>query len=167
VVKTWIAIKLVDEKNEPIKQAKYIIIFPDGNKKEGKLDDNGYAYFDGIPPGMCTVGFPDWSPFWDFEVCFTSSKITDPNWDGWSGSAGVTSGPLVPPPQNPASIDIELVDEADVGVGGEKFEVTLPNGDVTQGFLRNDGTFHVDGIVPGGDCKIRFPDIDKSFVTLK
>jgi len=164
VIKTWVAIKLVDEKNEPIKRARYIIVFPDGSKKEDLLDDDGYAYFDGIPPGICTVGFPELDPFWSFDVSFTASKVTDPGWAGWSSSGGQTIGSLQQPLQSPVSIDIHLVDESDVGVGGEKFELALPNGDVTQGFLKGDGTYHVDGIVPGGDCRIRFPEIDSAFV---
>jgi hypothetical protein len=163
VVTTWIAIKLVDENNKPIPRAKYIIIFSDNSRKEGDLDDDGYAYFDGIPFGDCTVGFPDFAPFWSFTSSLTVSKRTDPTWSGWantSGSGAVTA-PQLPPPQ---SIDIALLDEGGKGVPGEKFQIALPNGDVAQGFLEADGRTHVDGITPGGNCKISFPEIDAAFV---
>lgn len=163
---TWVAIKLVDDDNKPIPGAKYVIIFPDGTRKEDVLDGDGYAYFSGIPEGDCTVGFPEFDPFWELATSLTFSTISDPTLAGYgsgvAGGAGIL--PHLPPPE---SIDIVLLDEADKGIGNEKFQIALPNGDVAQGFLGPDGTAHVDGIEPGGDCKIRFPDIDASFVTFQ
>jgi hypothetical protein len=163
VIKTWIAIKLVDENDRPIPNEKYIIIFPDGTKKEGNLDANGYAYFDGIPPGICTVGFPDFGPFCSFVSTLTQSQRTDPSWAGWTGPS---SSPL-PPAQAPTWVDVRLLDQSGAGVAGEKYEIELPNGDVAQGFLQPDGTAHVDGIIPAGDCKICFPELDKTFVSFE
>ena len=57
-------------------------------------------------------------------------------------------------------IEIELVDEEDNPVPGEKYRVTLPNGKVAQGTLDNKGFAHVGGIDPG-TCQITFPDLDK------
>ena len=57
-------------------------------------------------------------------------------------------------------IEIELVDEEDNPVPGEKYRVTLPNGKVAQGTLDNKGFAHIGGIDPG-TCQITFPNLDK------
>ena len=57
-------------------------------------------------------------------------------------------------------IEIELVDEEDNPVPGEKYKVTLPDGSVAQGTLDENGFVHIGGIDPG-TCQITFPDLDK------
>jgi type VI secretion system secreted protein VgrG len=57
-------------------------------------------------------------------------------------------------------IEIELVDEEDNPVPGEKYKVTLPNGKVAQGTLDQNGFAHIGGIDPG-TCQITFPNLDK------
>lgn len=57
-------------------------------------------------------------------------------------------------------IEIELVDEDDEPVPGEKYKVTLPDDSVAEGTLDNNGFVHIDGIEPG-TCKITFPELDK------
>jgi type VI secretion system secreted protein VgrG len=57
-------------------------------------------------------------------------------------------------------IEIELVDEEDNPVPGEKYKVTLPNGKVAQGTLDQNGFAHIGGIDPG-TCQISFPNLDK------
>ncbi|MBS3919724.1 MAG: type VI secretion system tip protein VgrG [Deltaproteobacteria bacterium] len=58
-------------------------------------------------------------------------------------------------------IEIELVDEDDNPVSGEKYKVTLPDGKtVAEGTLDENGFARVDGIDPG-NCKITFPSLDK------
>lgn len=58
-------------------------------------------------------------------------------------------------------IEIELVDEEDNPVPGEKYKVTLPDGKtVAEGTLDEKGFARVEGIDPG-TCKITFPNLDK------
>ena len=57
-------------------------------------------------------------------------------------------------------IEIELVDEEDQPVPGEKYKITLPDGSVATGTLDEKGFARVDGIEPG-TCQITFPDLDK------
>lgn len=58
-------------------------------------------------------------------------------------------------------IEIELVDEDDQPVTGERYRITLPDGTtVAQGTTGSDGVARVSGIDPG-TCKITFPDLDK------
>src|SRR4030095_13869414 len=91
VVKTWVAIKLVDENDKPIPRAKYIIILPDGTRKEDYLDDNGYAYFDELTPGVCDVAFPELDPFHSFHNSLTTSKRIEDLRTGVSGTVGMTA----------------------------------------------------------------------------
>jgi len=57
-------------------------------------------------------------------------------------------------------IEIEMVDEEDGPVSGEKYEIKLPDGKVSKGTLDQNGFARVDGIDPG-TCQITFPDLDK------
>lgn len=58
-------------------------------------------------------------------------------------------------------IEIELVDDKKEPVPGEKYRITLPDGEtVAEGTLDEKGLARVDGIDPG-TCKITFPDLDK------
>lgn len=43
----------------PIVGEKYRVVLPDGNVREGALDADGVARLDGIPRGLCEVGFPE------------------------------------------------------------------------------------------------------------
>ena len=55
----WIEIVLVGEDDKPIPGERYRLKLPDGTIKEGELDANGYARFEGIARGQCKVSFPD------------------------------------------------------------------------------------------------------------
>jgi hypothetical protein len=57
--KDWIEIELKNAENEPVPNEKYILHLPDGTKREGKLDENGYARQDKIPPGNVIIEFPE------------------------------------------------------------------------------------------------------------
>lgn len=83
------------------------------------------------------------------------------------GKYGATPVKPYKPPQNQEEeetktswIEIELVDEEDEPVPGEKYEVTLPDGSVKKGTLDQQGFARVDYIDPG-TCQITFPDLDK------
>lgn len=57
-------------------------------------------------------------------------------------------------------IEIELVDEADNPVPGERYKITLPDGTVATGTLDEKGFARVEGFDPG-QCKVTFPKLDK------
>lgn len=58
-------------------------------------------------------------------------------------------------------ISIKLVDEQDHPVTGERYRVTLPDGQtVAEGTLDEKGCARVEGI-ESGTCKITFPALDK------
>lgn len=57
-------------------------------------------------------------------------------------------------------IEIELVDEEDQPVPGERYEITLPDGRVARGTLDQNGFARLEGIVQG-TCQITFPELDR------
>jgi len=57
-------------------------------------------------------------------------------------------------------IEIEMVDEEDEPVPGEKYKITLPDDSVAQGTLDDKGFARIEGI-DQGTCKITFPELDK------
>src|SRR5687767_6564954 len=56
-------------------------------------------------------------------------------------------------------IEIEMVDEANQPVAGEKYKIELSDGSASEGTLGSDGKARLDGIEPGS-CKVSFPDLD-------
>jgi len=62
--------------------------------------------------------------------------------------------------QKTSWIEIELVNEGDEPVPGEKYKITLPDDSVAEGTLDDKGFARVEGIEPG-DCKISFPELDR------
>jgi type VI secretion system secreted protein VgrG len=59
-----------------------------------------------------------------------------------------------------AWIEIELIDEEDNPVPGERYEITLPDDSVAKGTLDGNGFVRIEGIEPG-NCQIAFPKLDK------
>lgn len=55
----WIEIELKDEAGEPVGNEDYVLHLADGQRKEGKLDENGYAKVEDIPPGKIDIEFPN------------------------------------------------------------------------------------------------------------
>lgn len=74
--------------------------------------------------------------------------------------------PFKPPTEEEAEdeelswIEIEMVDEEDEPVPGEKYRITLPDETVAEGTLDGEGFARHDGI-PKGNCKVTFPELDK------
>ncbi len=69
--------------------------------------------------------------------------------------------PHKPDEEKTSWIEIEMVDEDDEPVPGEKYKVTLPDDTVAQGTLDENGFARIEGIDPGS-CKVSFPDLDKA-----
>ena len=57
-------------------------------------------------------------------------------------------------------VEIELLDEEDNPVPGERYEIKLPDGSVKKGTLNEEGLARVDGIENPGECEITFPELD-------
>ncbi len=57
--KDWIEIELVDNEGNSIPDEQYTLHLPDGTQKQGRLDQNGQAMIEGLPPGGVTIEYPD------------------------------------------------------------------------------------------------------------
>jgi type VI secretion system secreted protein VgrG len=57
-------------------------------------------------------------------------------------------------------IEIELFDEEDEPVAGERYEIKLPDGSVSRGSLDGNGFARVAGFDPG-QCEVTFPELDR------
>ena len=53
--KDWIELALYDGAGNQLRNIEYRMILPDGSQRNGKLDANGYAKEDNIPPGRVTT----------------------------------------------------------------------------------------------------------------
>jgi hypothetical protein len=56
---TFIEIELRDDADQPVPNARYIIVAPGDDTREGTTNQEGRARQDGLIPGTCTVSFPD------------------------------------------------------------------------------------------------------------
>ncbi len=60
--KDWIEIELKDPAGHPVPNAEYKITLPDGEEKNGTLDENGFAIERQIPPGRVRIEFANITP---------------------------------------------------------------------------------------------------------
>jgi len=94
------------------------------------------------------------------------SKVKAEQQEAKKGKYGSTKAPAFKPSEDDEDeekkgwIEIELVDEDDKPVAGEKYKVTLPDGSVSTGTLDGKGYAKVSGFEPGS-CKVAFPNLDK------
>ena len=57
--KDYVEVELKDSEDQPIKGAKYRAVLPNGEVREGTLDNKGYAEIEEVPPGKWDVTFPE------------------------------------------------------------------------------------------------------------
>ena len=56
----WVEIALIGEDDKPVPEEEYLILLPDGSRRQGFLDGNGVARITEIPQnGQCKVSFPN------------------------------------------------------------------------------------------------------------
>ena len=58
-------------------------------------------------------------------------------------------------------IELELVGENDSPIGGERWEIRLPDGTVRRGVTDDRGRARLDRLKTGGTCEVTFPDLDE------
>jgi hypothetical protein len=57
--KDWIEIELKDRAGKPAENEEYIIILPDQSEQKGKLDAEGKAKIENVPPGRIEIEYPN------------------------------------------------------------------------------------------------------------
>ena len=55
--KDWIDIKAEDDEGNALGNRRYRMRLPNGEIREGTVDDNGEAREEHLPPGRCTIEF--------------------------------------------------------------------------------------------------------------
>lgn len=131
----WIEIELRDDHDAAVGHQPYWIKLPDGQIREGRLDERGLARLDGIPCGLCLVRFPG----------LTAPAVR------LQAASGARRHFL----------EIELLGADDIGVADEPYRVTLPDGSTRSGTLDRKGMARVDDL-PEGLCRVTFPGLDRS-----
>ncbi len=63
------------------------------------------------------------------------------------------------PMQKKGWIEIEMVDDSERPVPGERYQVELPDGFIREGTLDDNGLARLEGIEEGS-CKVSFPNVD-------
>lgn len=130
----WIEVQLLDEDGVGVPREPYWVRLPNGEVREGRLDDNGLVRFDPIPCGICLVRFPrNKSPI--------EQEAARAKGDHW--------------------IEVRLLDLDDVPLAGEQYAITLPDNSKRNGKLDARGIARLDGI-PEGTCIVEFPGIDRA-----
>ena len=69
--------------------------------------------------------------------------------------------PKVVSPDKKHWVEIAMVDKEGNPTPGQDYEIKLPDGSIVTGSLDERGAARVEGIDPG-NCKIRFPSLDKT-----
>ena len=59
VYKDYIEIELRDDEDKPVAEEEYVMHISNGDTRRGKLDRNGYAKEEKLPPGRCRIEFPN------------------------------------------------------------------------------------------------------------
>ncbi|MBS4036126.1 MAG: hypothetical protein KGZ85_16810 [Ignavibacterium sp.] len=57
--KDWVEIKVIDKENSPRVDEKYIVLLPNAEKIEGKVDTEGFIKLDNLPPGKIKIEFSE------------------------------------------------------------------------------------------------------------
>ena len=147
----WIAIELVEEDGRPVAGEPYVLEAPDGARRTGKLDSDGYAEVQGIPTGTYLVSFPERDRT-DFQR--SVQAFAAPRWI-----------PLVADEEAPERfeqatwLEIELVEEDGRPVAGEPYAVEMRDRSVRTGSLDDLGRALILDLPPGS-YRVWFPDRD-------
>ena len=146
----WIEIELFDEHDKAIPDEKYVLVLTDGTERKGKTDAKGLVRVENIEAGKCVAKFPD---------------IDQGDWEltAHEGPPPLAKAPPVPVVEvdetATAWIEVELLDQNNAPMPGERYWIQLPNDENREGELDENGLARIEGVRPG-TCVVRFPNID-------
>lgn len=94
--------------------------------------------------------------FWYYDVAGNRQQCPP---RGSTSSSG--AGPQVVSADKKHWVEIAMVDQEGNPCAGQDYEIKLPDGSLVTGSLNEQGAARVEGIDPG-NCRIRFPSLDKT-----
>lgn len=93
------------------------------------------------------------------DTRYTAPGVTPPVQPSLPDVPGEPFEPEQPTPAETSWIEIELVDEAERPVAGERYEIITPDGKKREGVTDANGRARISSIQPG-NCQIKFPRLD-------
>ncbi len=141
--KDWIEIELTTMDGEPVPRERYWIKLTDGTVREGRLDDQGRAFFNDLDPGECEVRWPDL----DEEATVPAEQ---------AASAGE-------PARERSWVEFELVDMDGAPIANERYKAKGPDGVERIGRTDVMGRARFEGVDPG-DFEIVWTDRDEESI---
>jgi hypothetical protein len=137
----WIEVQLHDVNGAPCAGEPYRLWLPDGELRAGTLDAQGVLR----EPRLAVAR----------EHKHLPCRLELPGLD----AVDVLGPDDVPPGPDDAWVALRLVDDLGQPQAGEDFRLWLPNGEVVEGVLDEDGAAYVERIPPGG-CRLWLPGLD-------
>lgn len=79
---SFLEFEVLDQHGDPLSGVPYLVTFPDGTPRRGRLNAAGYAFIDKVPPGSYHIAFPqaeqpeeeDEADFLDIELVTTEGE---------------------------------------------------------------------------------------------
>lgn len=137
----WIEVQVHDVHGVPCAGEPYRLWLPDGELREGTLDDKGVLREPRLPVAREHKHLP--------------CALELPGLD----AADVLGPDDVPPGPDDAWIAVRVLDDLGQPAAGEAFRLELPGGEVVEGVLDDDGGAYLERIPPGG-CRLWLPGLD-------
>ncbi|MFC1712444.1 hypothetical protein ACFL6S_02180 [Candidatus Poribacteria bacterium] len=158
----WIEVELIDGEGEPLKYEPYWIRLPDGEVREGRLDQNGFVRFEDIEPGICAVKLLNFDGS-DVKISTQSEPVSALTSAGASSSAASQKADddqeATPDERKMDWIEIEVLSDEGIPAADELYQIQFPSGEIRQGRLDQNGFARIEGIEPG-ICIVGFQNID-------
>lgn len=130
----WVEIELLDEEDQPVIGERCRIVLPDGREVHSQTDEDGLVRVERCVAGQCQVFFPS------LDAEAVAPLVA---YDDW--------------------IEIELLDDQEQPVVGERCRIVMPDGRELSARSDRDGLVRVERCATG-ECQIYFPDLDADVV---
>ncbi|NEZ62067.1 hypothetical protein D0962_04640 [Leptolyngbyaceae cyanobacterium CCMR0082] len=160
-------IVLVDDADQPLANARYVLSQSGEIVREGTLDDQGQIRIDDLLIGAYEISFPELdADDWQLTSGTPSSIETPtetpvpPATDPTDISRDIpTDSPDTSAPPNIGSITLSLVDDAAMPMADQIYELTWPDGTLQTGHLSPQGDATLEQL-PIGTYGLSFPNLD-------
>ncbi|MFT5881451.1 MAG: hypothetical protein ACI86X_002593 [Moritella sp.] len=145
-------VELLDQDEEPVANADYILRLQTGEELTGQLDGDGYKLFSGHEYKQSQIHFPEYE---GHDWVRGAASKRNPQTSSVAQKQAVTEAPV----EEPALIEFKLLDHDDAPMANAEYLVTLTSGDEMKGQLDADGYVQLCG-TEYKNAKICFPEFD-------